>query len=283
MELHPKLSSSKISGSGKICILAHGSCGSEMGWTFFDEASGEKTDYGSLLERDFGFAPLYLRYNSGLHISTNGKRLSALLEKLIASSPTKIREVVLVGHSMGGLLFRSACHYGQKENRKWIRLVSKVFYLGSPHLGTHWEKLGKLTTTVLNTIPTPVTRLISTLGELRSAGVKDLRHGYVTDEDWRRKNANDLFYRHRNRTPLLETAGHYLICGTLSKVPGSKIGSLLGDGLVPTASGTGQGYFPSSAIPFRKEHCRILLGISHYRLQKSLRVYEQMKQWCAAM
>ncbi|HBF13054.1 MAG TPA: hypothetical protein DDW49_06670 [Deltaproteobacteria bacterium] len=270
------LSEIKLSNNKKICILAHGSCGSIKGWNFKEDPSN---NYGSLLKKEKEITPFFLRYNSGLHISTNGKRLSDLLEKLVCHHPEKISELVLVGHSMGGLVFRSACHYGQKEKRKWVKLVTKIFYLGSPHLGTHLEKLGKLTTTVLSQIPNPVTKAIVSLGNLRSAGIKDLRHGYLIDEDWQQKNADNLFYRHENRIPLLDTADHYLICGTLSKVADSKMGRFFGDGMVHPASGMGRGLFSSNDIPFLKHHCKIILGISHARLQRSPRVYEQIREW----
>ncbi len=260
----------------KISIFAHGSCGDEKGWKFKKNSA----DYGSLLEKDFGFTSLFLRYNSGLHISTNGRRLSNLLEKLIRSSPKKIDEILLIGHSMGGLVFRSACYYGEKEKKKWVKLVKKIFYLGSPHLGTHLEKLGKLTTAILQQIPNPLTKMIVSLGDLRSAGVKDLRHGYLTDKEWKKKNADRLFYWHENKIPLLKNADHYLICGTLSKVPGSKLGRLVGDGLVHPASGTGQGLFSSSSIPFSKKNCKVILGISHAELKRSRRVYQQIQRWC---
>lgn len=263
--------------NGKICILAHGICDSEKGWNFKEKSL---TNYGSLLEQDKCFTPLFLRYNSGLHISTNGKRLSNLLEKLVDHYPTKVSELILIGHSMGGLLFRSACYYGEKDNKKWVKLVRKVFYLGSPHLGTHFELLGKLTTSALDLIPNPLTKAIVFLGNLRSAGIKDLRHGYIIDEDWKHKNAESLFYWHENKTPLLKSAEHYLICGTLAKNIDSTWGRLLGDGLVHPASATGKSLFTSSPIPFLKEHCKIISETSHVGLQKSMRVYEQIREWC---
>ncbi|MDO8519445.1 MAG: hypothetical protein Q7T11_04720, partial [Deltaproteobacteria bacterium] len=81
-----------LPAGGKICILAHGNCGSERGWAFKEDRS---KDYGSLLQKEFGFTPFFLRYNSGLHISSNGHRLSALLEKLIHSYPVKVSELIL--------------------------------------------------------------------------------------------------------------------------------------------------------------------------------------------
>ena len=272
------LSQCNLPLTGNICILAHGSCGSEKGWGF---KGNKSTNYGSLLQKDFDFTPFFLRYNSGLHISTNGKRLSNLLEKFVLSYPTQINKIILLGHSMGGLLFRSACYYGQKENKTWVGMIKKIFYLGTPHLGTHLEKLGKLTTTILNQIPNPITKMIVTLGDLRSAGVKDLRHGYLTDEDWKGKNADKFFYWHQHKTPLLKKVDHYLICGTISKVAGSKMGRWFGDGLVHPASGTGSSLFPANAIPFLKKHCKIIPGISHHRLQTSKQVYQQIKVWCS--
>ena len=268
---------SVLAEGGKICVLAHGSCTSEKDWSFRGDPS---KDYGSLLRADLGFQPLYLRYNSGLHISTNGKRFSDLLEKMILRSPKKVTEIVLLGHSMGGLIFRSACYYGKKEKKKWVGLVKKIFYVGSPHWGTHFEKFGKLTTTILRLIPTLPTKAISALIEHRSAGIKDLRHGYLIDEDWQGQGADDLFYIHKNKVPLLETAEHYLICSTLSKSLNSRAGRLFGDGMVHPGSGTGNGLFPSSRIGFREDHCKIFPGVSHYNLLKTMKVYRQIRVWC---
>ncbi|QQR80149.1 MAG: hypothetical protein IPJ69_12615 [Deltaproteobacteria bacterium] len=187
-------------GKRKFCILAHGSCSSERDWTF----QKEKTDYGSRLYQDLGYTPLYLRYNSGLHISTNGKRLSKLLEKLVTDSDT-IEEIIFIGHSMGGLVFRSACYYGEKEKKTWIKYVRKIFYLGSPHLGTHLEKLGKLTTTILRKIPNPIVRIIASAGDLRSVGIKDLRHGYILDNDWNHQKADDLSISQKTQHLFLKT------------------------------------------------------------------------------
>ena len=36
------------------------------------------------LARDLGFTPIHLHYNSGLHISTNGRRFAAMLERLLS-------------------------------------------------------------------------------------------------------------------------------------------------------------------------------------------------------
>jgi pimeloyl-ACP methyl ester carboxylesterase len=267
----------RLPDSERICVLAHGMCTSEKDWGFQDNPS---KDYGSLLQADLGYFPIYLRYNTGLHISTNGKRFSDLLETLVRRDPAKIKEIVLLGHSMGGLIFRSACYYGKKAKKTWVKRVKRIFYVGSPHWGTHFEKFGKLTTTVLKHIPTLPTKAIAAFIELRSAGIKDLRHGYLTHEDWQRQGADDLLYVHQNKTPLLKTADHYLICGTISKSLDSRIGRLFGDGMVHPGSGIGRGLLPSSRIPFLPDHIKIFPGIPHYNLMKSMSVYRQIREWC---
>ncbi|MBI2339241.1 MAG: alpha/beta hydrolase [Deltaproteobacteria bacterium] len=263
--------------TGKISILMHGSCASQTSWGFKGNPS---KNYGLLLKKDAGFTPFFVRYNSGLHISTNGKRLSDLLERLIRNYPVEVTDIVLIGHSMGGLIYRSACHYGEMGKKKWVRLIRKIFYLGSPHLGTHFEKFGKLTTAILQRIPNPATRALARFIDLRSDGIKDMRHGYIIDDDWNHGHSEKLFYLHQNKIPLLKSADHYLICSTLSKRADSIMGRFFGDGLVHPGSGIGRGLFSGSNIPFPKKHCKILPGLSHHNLQKSPRVYRQIRAWC---
>lgn len=242
---------------GKICILAHGSCNTENDWRFKDDPS---RDYGSLLKKDSGYTPFYLRYNSGLHIFVNGQRLSNLLEELIGCSSQEISEIVLIGHSMGGLVFRSACHYGMSENRNWVRLVKKIFYLGTPHLGTHFERFGNLTTTFLHRIPTLPTRAIASFLDLRSAGIKDMRHGSLT--------------------PLLTTAEHYSLCSILSKSMSPTFRHWFGDGMVHPESSMGQSLLKISSLPANKYHVKIIPGIYHYNLPRDIKIYKQIKKAC---
>ena len=74
-------------------------------------------NYGTALAEVLGQTPIYLLYNSGRHVSTNGQDLSELLEKLLAQWPVPVEELVIVAHSMGGLVARSAVHYGQAAQK----------------------------------------------------------------------------------------------------------------------------------------------------------------------
>jgi len=92
----------------RICLLVHGLMSTESVWQFPTTGS---TTYGTLLASDHGITPLTLRYNTGRHISTNGRELARLLNRLVAAWPMRVREIDLIGHGMGGLIIRSACHY----------------------------------------------------------------------------------------------------------------------------------------------------------------------------
>jgi len=263
--------------SGKVCIFVHGLCDSESTWQFSKETS---QSYGSLLEEDFGYSPLHIRYNSGLHISTNGKLLDELIQELIEDADTPIKEIIFVGHSMGGLVVRSACHYGTKQNNSWVDLVSKTFLLGTPHQGSDIEKLGHLTSTILKTVPNLVTKGIAAIGNKRSAGIKDLRFGYLVDEDWKDKDQNRFWQSQKNHIPLLDHVEYYLIAGSLAKESKNILAEYFGDGLVNSKSVSGQSFIKSKSIDFPSDHFKTFKGISHSQLTKDREVYDQIKAWC---
>ena len=90
----------------RICVLVHGLMSTESIWGFANDPS---TTYGTLLADDHDVTVLSVRYNTGRHISTNGRELAHLLNHLVSAWPVRVREVNLIGHSMGGLVVRSAC------------------------------------------------------------------------------------------------------------------------------------------------------------------------------
>ena len=200
----------------------------------------EQTNYGVLLQRDLGYTPFYLRYNTGRHISENGRNLDQLMNELIAALPVAIDEIIFITHSMGGLVTRSACGYGLRHESAWIKKVRKLFYLGSPHLGAPLEKFGNAAAFVLKNFPRPYIKIIGDVINVRSSGIKDLRFGYVTDADWVGRDP-DLFLKNtKNSLPLMEGASHYVITGRLTKNPGHPVSRWLGDALVRTPSALGR-------------------------------------------
>ena len=87
------------------------------------------------MHAELGYTPLYLRYNTGLTVADNGQQLARQLQKLLAVYPQPVDELVLIGHSMGGLVARSACQQASAENLPWLNLTRMVICLGSPHQG----------------------------------------------------------------------------------------------------------------------------------------------------
>lgn len=232
----------------RVVVLVHGLMCTESEWRMPDGS-----DYGSLLARDFGYTPLYVRYNSGRPIAENGDELARLLEGLVERE--HIEEIALLGFSMGGLVIRSACHFAAMGEMRWLPLVRRAFYVGTPHLGSPWERAGRTLTRVLRMVPDPYAELAADLGDLRSRGIKDLGdpcHPF----------------------PLLPSIRHHLVAGFLD----ARIATLFGDALVPLASGTDGHCVDLAAIP--PGHVRILPGKAHMTLAHSPDVYAHLRAWC---
>ncbi|MCA9522915.1 MAG: alpha/beta fold hydrolase [Myxococcales bacterium] len=262
--------------TGSICILVHGLACNEQAWSWFHP---ENRDYGSLLQQDLGYTPLYLRYNSGRHVSDNGCELAQLITALCAAWPVPIEQIVLIGHSLGGLVVRSACHYGRLDGASWCHAVRRVFLLGTPNLGAPLEKLAELVSQTLKRIRNPYTYLVGGLLELRSSGIKDLRFGYLVDEEWRRTPERPL-RNNRLPIPLLPGASHYVLAGTLTEDVGHLVTRWFGDCLVRLPSATGQEGSAERSIPFPRENCRVFPRLNHFDLIWHPEVYRQIRHWC---
>lgn len=231
----------------RLAVFVHGLGCTEHCWSFPDEPD---VDYGRLLARDLGIAPLYVRYNTGLPIHENGGKLAELLADIVARAPD-LEEMILIGHSLGGLVIRSACHHGGP----WLERVRRAFYVGSPHLGSPVAKAGHVLAATLNAIDEPVVRAIAEVAELRSAAVRDLRLGDLVEGG--------------GGVPLHPDVEHYVVGGSLANVAAVA----LGDGLVTTASATAAAVDPSSS-----EHVGLFTGLSHLTLAHHADVYA----WIAA-
>jgi triacylglycerol lipase len=263
--------------SPRVAVLVHGLMSTESVWEMLDGST-----YGSRLARDLGITPLYARYNSGLHVSENGEALDALLERLVAEYPDPIEELILVGHSMGGLVIRSAAHAAAEGDRRWLPLVKRAFYLGTPHLGAPLERFGNMLTWALravgDAVGDPYTQLIADILNLRSSGVKDLRYANLRREDWEGGDADALLQNRRHPVPLLPQIRHHLIAATISGDP--RLALLFGDALVPLRSATGRARPPDRSALFPQEHVRVLPRLDHLRLAHEPEVYAHLRAWC---
>lgn len=263
--------------TGKLCILVHGLGVNERCWRYREDPT---LDYGRLLQRDMGFTPFYLRYNTGLHISQNGRRLAALLEQLLRAYPRPVQELTLIGHSMGGLVLRSACYYGVEADHAWPRGVARVFTLGSPHQGAPLEQVVHLAAGLLRWIPHPTTRVPADIINARSAGVKDLRYGYTRDDDWTGHDPDAVLHNGRQRVPLLPHATHYVVAGSLTGDPEHWLTVVLGDALVRVPSAFGESRRQARRIPFAARNRTLVAGVAHNPLAYSPAVYDEIRRRC---
>ena len=263
--------------TSKVCILIHGLMCDESTWTFRDDS---ENTYGSLLQEDLGYTPFYLRYNTGLHISKNGQKFSEMMENFFNAYPVDIEEIVVIAHSMGGLVTRSACHNATQHQMDWVKKVQKLFFLGSPHLGVPLEKVGNVVSNILQAVPRPYTKLAGDVVNLRSAGIKDLRYGYVTDEDWEGQDPDAILQNNKTTIPLIDGVSHYIITGTLTKAPEHLVAQWFGDAMVRKPSALGQSKKEAHNIPFPSEHHREFPKVGHLKLTRFSEIYEQIKLWC---
>jgi triacylglycerol lipase len=264
--------------TGKLSILVHGLGVNERFWRYREDPT---LDYGRLLHRDLGFTPFYLRYNTGLHISQNGRRLAALLEQLLHAYPRRVEDLTLIGHSMGGLVLRSACHYGVEADHAWPRAVARMFTLGSPHQGAPLEQVVHLATGLLRWIAHPTTRVPADIINARSAGVKDLRYGYTRDDDWTGHDPDALLRNGRQPVPLLPHATHYVVAGSLTRNPEHWLTLALGDALVRVPSAHGESRRSAHHIPFAARNRALVAGVTHNALAYSPVVYDEIRRRCA--
>ncbi len=256
--------------TAKLVVLIHGSCMSDGQFRRGDH------DHGAALARDLGYTPIYLRYNSGRHISTNGRELAALLDELVAAWPVAVDELVLVGHSMGGLVARSACHVAGTLEHVWPARLRALITLGSPHHGAPLERGGHWIDQLLEL--SPYSAPLGALGRIRSAGVTDLRFGNVLDEHWQGRDRFAPGADPRSPCPLPDGVRCHAIAGTLSAELGPQ---LLGDGLVPVDSALGVHPRPELCLAFPETGTSIALATGHLDLLGAAGVYATIRDWLA--
>jgi pimeloyl-ACP methyl ester carboxylesterase len=251
--------------TGRLLVFLHGSSMCDLAWR-------KQPDYAAALERR-GHCAVFVHYNSGLHIPTNGRAVSALLEQAAEAWPLPLEEIALVGHSMGGLVARSACHAASLAGHRWLGRLRNLVCLGSPHHGASLERFGNLFGAALGIsgYSAPFQRL----ARLRSAGVTDLRFGNVREEDVGEGDRFAVGGDPRLPLPLPAGVRCFAVAGTLS----GAIGGSLGDGLVSLESALGRHPDPARALAFPPEHCLIAPQTAHLDLLCNAEVCAALERW----
>jgi pimeloyl-ACP methyl ester carboxylesterase len=262
----------------KILLMVHGLCLTDLQWTRGDH------NHGVRLAEALGYTPIYLHYNTGRHISHNGRELAECLDTLMASWPVPVEDLSIVAHSMGGLVSRSALHYSGQSGRQsecsWPSKLRKLIFLGTPHHGAPLERGGNLLDKYIEY--SPFTAPFTRLSKIRSAGITDLRYGNLIDEDW---HANDRFAHsgdQRQALPLGGDTKYYAVAATKSLQDGAVASSLIGDGLVPTDSAHGEHAEAAFCLNIPAQRKAIFYGVNHMELLGKPEIYRQLHDWLAS-
>ncbi len=267
----------------KILLMIHGLCMNDLQWQTWrkgaDGALQPGLNHGQALAKAQGFTPVYLRYNSGRHVSENAADLAALLQRLIAAWPVPVRELVVVAHSMGGLLIRSAIHQARLHGQDWDRRLTRIVFLGTPHHGAPLERGGNWVHHLLGS--TPWTAPLTRLAGLRSSGVTDMRHGNLLEDDW---SGSDRFEHHgdtRRHLPLPEGVACLAVAATRAGQRSTAANRLIGDGLVPLRSALGQHDDPARALAFGQQDQFVFYRTGHLQLLSDPAVGRVVSDWLA--
>jgi len=262
----------------RLLVLAHGLCMNDLQW----QRNGH--DHGAMLAAEAGWTPVYAHYNSGQHVSTNGAQFAGLMEQLVAQWPVPIERMAIVGHSMGGLLARNAIHTAQGAGMRWWQRLDDLVCLGTPHHGAPLERAGRGLDLLLEA--TPYSAPLARLGQLRSAGITDLRHGNVLEADWAERDRFPALGAGGDRRvplPLPEGVRCYALAASLDTGEGTIEQRLkphwLGDGLVPVDSALGRHVDPARTLAFAPERQAVFQNLGHLGLLSDQRVAAQLLDW----
>ena len=259
----------------KVLLLLHGLCLNDLQWNA--QHQGKTVNHGEALASALDCTAVYLRYNSGLHVSENGHELSSQLEQLAAHWPVPLEEISVLAHSMGGLLIRSALHVARQQGLRWPEKLKNIVFLGTPHHGAPLERAGNWVDGLLGS--TPYTAPLAQLGKLRSAGVTDLRYGLLLDEDWQGRDRFERAHDQRQVLPLPEGVACFAVAATLAAKRGALSDRLIGDGLVPLRSALGQHDEPQRCLVFAKDSQWISYRTGHMELLSRPEVTQQLLRW----
>jgi pimeloyl-ACP methyl ester carboxylesterase len=246
----------------KLAIFLHGLCMSDHHWTP-TEGEDERIDLPRHLTASTGYLPLHVYYNSGRPIASNGQALAQALEALSRNWPVPIADLILIGHSMGGLVARSALHHAELLGQSWLEHTHRLIMLGSPHHGAPLERIGHKVDQALAL--TPFTAPFARLGRIRSAGITDLRFGHLIEP-----GASLLQPRHVRL---------YALAATLADDGGALKSRTIGDGLVPVSSALGHHRDPEMRLPTHRT--ALVRRTGHVGLLHHPEVARQIIDWLA--
>jgi len=276
--------------SKRLLVTAHGLCMHDGEWRSArhlenqGELDEEFLGLPEALAASHGYSTVDFHYNTGRHISENGRDFAGMLERLVANWPVEVEKLVILGHSMGGLVARSAAHYGLNAGHAWPEHLKKIVFLGTPHHGSPVERAGHGIDRALGI--SRYSAPFSRLGKMRSAGITDLRHGNVIESDWHdddRREHDRFEHAHDTRSPtrLPAHVECFAVAATLDDAPDSLRARHFGDGLVPVPSALGEHHDPALALSLHIRDRFIATETGHLELLRCPDVARQVHAWLA--
>ena len=286
LPLHKPALAQRLPATGpKVLVMVHGLCMNDLQWRGHSAAG--HYDHGQLLASTLGYTPIYLHYNTGKHIYSNGQEFSDLLEQLLVAWPQPVQELVLLTHSMGGLVARSAYFQALQAGCHWSGRLKSLLFLGTPHHGAPLERVGGWIDTVLGS--QAVTRPFASIAKVRSAGITDLRHGQLLPPGSVQTSQLGGMKNAQFAVPLPDGVACYAVAGStgaecegegrLLSVRQALRQALVGDGLVPVNSALGLHENPALSLAFAPARQRIFQGTDHIALLTKPEVGAQLRLW----
>ncbi len=233
-----------------LVIFVHGLCCNEDCWWMYAKHN-DGMSYGDFLQMQGGRTALYIRYNTGLQIRTNGRRLMSELKALVAAWPVKVERITLVGHSMGGLVSRVLIDEAQRKSPELMRLIEDLVCIGSPHEGAPLARISAKGEKLLDAFD--LSRPISKVLGVRSRGVRNLEQGLGTTPVSRYTDVRV-----------------HLIGSTVGTFEQPGIAETVGDGLVQLSSSLSADAVPQAASAYEGRH--------HMHLLNDAKIREQLDQ-----
>ncbi len=253
----------------RLVVLVHGLVETERCW------HGTETEPGlaEALEDHADLTAVSIRYNSGLRVSENGMRLAMLLEEVHSEWSVPVQSIALIGHSMGGLVVRSACEIARTSGHRWIEDVGDVVTVGAPHHGSPLEKVANVAAWGLGVASE--TKPLAEFVNERSVGIKDLRFGAIGEDDWRGVDPDALLRNTVRSRPLPPGIDHHFVTGVVTSDPTHPVGNTVGDLVVRPGSGTGdQHHGPRNTV--------VIGGKNHFGLLHAPAVISRVMDWLLA-
>ncbi|MEM1348812.1 MAG: hypothetical protein AAGI01_09670 [Myxococcota bacterium] len=248
--------------SAHLCVFVHGLATTEWCWSIDAERNfGDPgATYGAMLARDLGLTSVYVRYNTGRHLQANGRALADLLEEVAAAYPGPLSRLTLVGHSMGGLVARSAAFDAHQRGLAWVRKLRHLISLGSPHHGSPLARNATRLSNLFAFADVAATRVLRDLLNARSEGITDLDYGDITDLTGADTRAPHTVY--------------CAVAATVTADPEHIAGALVGDWLVPASSARGES--PSGTL---FDQVATFGAVGHIGLTNHPDVYAALVEW----